>query len=361
MDIRVRKAIAMTMAMCVAVVAVMSLSGCSLLFGTRQSEPTSIPERAIVPTFTPTPEGQQAAPAETAAVEAPAQAAEATSVPPQPVETPAPAEETPTEEPVAEPPTPTPAPKLIVNIASANARNGPGTEYGLAGAINQGQAFDITGRNAEGTWWQFCCVNGQQAWIFGELVSTENADIDRVALAENIPAPPVVAQQPPVVAQPEPPQPEQPQPEQPQPEQPAPPPASDPCASIGGDGCKFKVRNGPLFGNNGGAEIKLQLLFVHSGVDGGQPQGSYFVAMTKDGAKLPISDGTRSIALEKSQGPLGAYNYEYKIGLGDIPGNTVAGTYVMFVLDGNGERDSQDFVFNIPEGQGEVWLEWDQG
>ncbi len=343
-----------------ALVLALALAGCGMLFGSQAGEePTPTAERILLPTFTPTAEGQaptavEAAPTE--AVVAEAQPAAPVETEPAAVETPVAAEEAPTPEPTPEPPTATPAAKLTVNISDANVRNGPGTQYGLAGAVTQGQTFDIVGKNPEGTWWLFCCVNGQQSWIFGELVSTENAG--NVAVAESIPPAPAVVEQAPAPAPAEP----QPQPEQPQPEQPAaPPPVADQCAGIGGDGCKFKVRNGPLFANNGGTEIKLQLLFIHSGVEGGQPQGSYFVAMTKDGAKLPISDGTRSIALDKTQGGLGAFNYEYKIGSGDIPGGNVAGQYAMWVLDGNGERDSQDFVFNIPEGQGEVWLEWDQG
>ena len=58
--------------------------------------------------------------------------------------------------------------------------------------------------------------------------------------------------------------------------------------------------------------------------------------------------------------PLGEYNYEYKLNPSSIPGNTVAGTYVLYVLDGTGERDSQDITINVPEGQGEVWIEFDQ-
>jgi hypothetical protein len=219
------------------------------------------------------------------------------------------------------------------------------------GAVDNGQTFDIIGRNPAGDWWQFCCVNGQEGWIFGELVSTENAG--DVPVAQNIPQPPPVAVQPP-------PEPVAP-PEEPPAAPPPPPPDADPCANIGGDGCKFRVSGGPAFAQNGGTEIKLQIFFKHSGVDGGQPQGSYFVVLMKDGAKLPISDGVRSIALDRRDGPLGPYNYEYKIGIGDIPGNTVAGNYVMYVLDGNGERDSQDLNFGIPDGQGEVWVEWDQG
>src|SRR5690606_26347015 len=121
-----------------------------------------------------------------------------------------------------------------------------------------------------------------------------------------------------------------------------------------------RITGGPSFQPNGGTELKLQFFFIHSG-DGGRPQGSYFVALFKDGAKLPIGDGTRSLVDVRQPGVLGEYNYEYKVGLGDIPGNNVAGTYTGYVLDGNGERDSQDFTFNVPDGQGEVWIQFDQG
>ena len=139
----------------------------------------------------------------------------------------------------------------------------------------------------------------------------------------------------------------------------APPPSADPCAGIGGDGCKWKLRGGPKFAANGGGELKLEFSFIHSG-NGKEAQGSYFVVMLKDGVKLPISDSIRSIARDKSQGPLGEYNYEYKVNSSSIPGNNIAGTYVIYVLDGNGERDSQDFTINVPDGQGEIWIEFDQ-
>jgi hypothetical protein len=38
----------------------------------------------------------------------------------------------------------------------------------------------------------------------------------------------------------------------------------------------------------------------------------------------------------------------------------VAGHYTIWVKDGNGERDSQNFTFTVPDGQGEVWLIFDQ-
>ncbi len=343
-------------------IALFTLTGCGIGPGAMgpAETPTTPPDdqRVVVPTFTAT------------AVEPPTNTPEPipptnTPEPIPPTSTPEPTSAEPTAEPTsADAPTETPAPaaKLTVGGQIINARSGPGTTYGLVGAAEANQSFDIVGKNAAGDWWQVCCINGQQAWIFGALATA--SDAGSVPVAADIPAPPVAAV--PTTAPAAPPAaapttaPAAPAPTD-TPAPPAPAPSGDACAGIGGDGCKFKVREGPKFAPNGGTEIKLQLIFVHSGVDGGQPQGSYFVVMLKDGQKLPISDGVRSLANSSNQGTLGAYNYEYKIGIGDIPGGNVAGNYVMYVLDGNGERDSQDISFSIPEGQGEVWVKWDQG
>jgi hypothetical protein len=141
----------------------------------------------------------------------------------------------------------------------------------------------------------------------------------------------------------------------------APPaPAADPCANIGGDGCKFKMTGGPRTAENGGQELKLQLGFIHSGIEGGQPQGSYFVVLEKDGQRLPISDSVRSWSGTSSQGSLGKYNYEYSLGIDKLPGNTVAGHYRIWVLDGNGDRDSRTFEFDVPANSGLIWIQLDQ-
>ncbi len=329
------------------IAALVLLSGCSLIgdliFGASEPTATATTEvRLLIPTFTPTAEGEQAAPTPAPVVVAPV----ATVAPVE--EAPAPEPTVVQEEPTAVPTPTVPVARLFVTGEIVNVRNGPGTTYGLIGTAAINQEFDIVAKSPDGAWWQICCVNGQQAWIFGQLSRVENADA--VAIAQNIPAPPPPPTQPPA------PPTAVPQPTQP----PAPPPAADPCANIGGDGCKFKVRNGPLFGDNGGQELKLQLGFIHTGVDGGQAQGSYFVGLIKDGARLPVSDAVRSIALNKQNGQLGQYNYEFSMGVDKVGGN-VAGNYVMWVIDGNGERDSRDFSFTIPNSnQGLVWIEWDQ-
>lgn len=139
-----------------------------------------------------------------------------------------------------------------------------------------------------------------------------------------------------------------------------PPPVSDPCAGIGGDGCKFRVTAGPVIQANGGGELKIQLAFIHSGVDGGQPQGDYRVRLTKDGQPVAGPENVLSQALVASSGPAGKYNWEFAIPAGQLPGGTVNGAYSMYVLDGNRERDSRDISFTIGDNQGFVWIQWDQ-
>jgi uncharacterized protein YraI len=380
-----------TIALVTLLAVMMLVSGCSLLFGGNRpaQEPTpEADERVIVPTFTPTPELPPTAtpeptPAQPTVVEVAPAAPVAAS---EPATNAAPVAEggdvtntdattntggegaAPTQEPA---PTPTPLPKVVVTNPTVNARNGPGTEYGLVGALTQGQSFDVTGKNPEGTWWQFCCVNGQPAWVFGELVSVENGA--SVPVAQNIPAPPPVAVAPPAQQQPaEQPPAQQPPAEQPPAEQPpAEEPPAEPAPPAGGavnagpcggdDGCKFRITGGPTFLPNGGGEMKLQLFFKHSGVDGGQPQGDYRLAVEKDGQLIvPFADA-RSIALSSNNGPSGKYNYEAKVSASSLPGGTLEGNYFFWVLDGNRERDSEVFQMYVPPGQGEIWIEFDQG
>jgi len=339
------------------VIAVGALSACGSVFGPEVPEPAPAPveERQLQPTWTPTP------------------IVEPTPTPEPPTPTPVPVQQEPAADPqeaapaqeeAAPAPTDPPAPavaRLTVSGSTANVRRGPGTNYGVVGAVSGGMSFDILGKNPAGDWYQFCCVNGEQGWIFAQLVQVENAQL--VAVAQNIPAPPPTNPPAPVAAAPPPaaPPPAAPPPPQPEPQpEPQPQPSSDPCANIGGDGCKFRVTGGPRAGNNGGMELKLQLFFIHGGVDGGQPQGSYFIALEKDGQRLPVPDSVRSIALQRSEGSLGPYNYEYKLGSSNLPGGSVAGNYVGWVLDGNGERDSQNFSFSLGSGEGEVWIQFDQ-
>lgn len=304
------------------------LGGCSLLPG---AAPTATPAgeaRELVPTWTPTP-----VPVVT---DTPVVLPTDTPVPP----TPAPADPTPV-------PTDTPAPVARMTITNqvANVRSGPGTNYAVIGSVSQGMQFDVTGKNPAGDWFQFCCVNGEVGWMFAQLATVENAQL--VAVAGDIPAAPPTPVPAPVVPT-----------NTPVPA--APPPAADPCANIGGDGCKFRVTGGPAFTGNGGGELRLTLFFMHSGIDGGQAQGSYRVILFKNGVELPTKACAASVVGTPNTGPHGRFNHDCKLSLSQLPDGNVAGNYSGFVIDGNHERDSRDFSFSVPDGQGEVWIQFDQ-
>lgn len=300
---------------------------------------TPEPTVVIPPTWTPTPVNVQMVPVDMTSTP--------TSLPPTatPIQaaTAAPTQapvEVPTDTPV--PPTDTPTPQVaqaVVTAAQANLRQGPGTTHPRAGVVKQGETFEVLGKNPTGDWWQIQ-VNGQPAWIYDNLVQVDHPEL--VQVAEAIPTPP-----PAPTATPAPPPTATPQPA-----------APDPCAGIGGDGCKWHLRGGPAFAPNTFG-LKLTFGFVHGG-RGDEPQGSYFVWLEKNGAKLPIPDSVRSWSGAMRNGPNGPYNYEYSIGIGDIPDHTLEGCYTGWVLDGNGERDSQNFQFCVPAGQGEVWMLFDQ-
>jgi hypothetical protein len=52
-----------------------------------------------------------------------------------------------------------------------NVRSGPGTAYGVLGQAKAGQVFDITGKSADGKWWQVA-FKGKPGWVYGQLVQT---------------------------------------------------------------------------------------------------------------------------------------------------------------------------------------------
>jgi uncharacterized protein YraI len=313
-----------------------NMSGCGILFGggDEAPTPTAAVDRALVPTFTPTPLTETIPTPE-------APPPTATQVIENAVEAPTASEATPTTAPEASP-TAAPTPKLPINENAVNVRLGPGTSYGLAGAVNQGQEFTIVGRDQNEDWWLICCVNGKEVWVSDELTSERDEGV--VAVVTDIPAAPQQVAAAPTQAPAA-----QPAPAEPTatPAPAAPPPAADPCAGIGGDGCKFKLRGGPSFAANGGGELKLQLHFIHGGVDGGQPQGSYFVWMEKDGAKLPISDSIRSICPDRISREHWANTItRSRLRLVRSLVTLSRGNYALWVLDGNGERDSQTFTLH---------------
>lgn len=204
--------------MLLAALALLSLTAVSCARGVAPALPnTPVPVKTLRPTFTATVER----PAATATPEA----AEPTAEVVKPTEAPTSA---PTEA-----PTPTPeAAAFSVNSATLNVRSGPGTNFAVIGRLNRGQEFPVTGRNEDGSWWEFD-YEGKSGWVTAANVTVTGADA--VQVAANIPQPPTAAPRPtarPVAQQPAP-RPAQPQPApQPQP-QPQPAPATSKYAVNG--------------------------------------------------------------------------------------------------------------------------------
>ena len=83
-------------------------------------------------------------------------------------ETPEPAAGTETGSPDAESP-------VVTILGDMNIREGPGTEYDRIGGATAGEEFTITGKSADGEWWQID-FDGEAGWIYAPYVTATNAD-----------------------------------------------------------------------------------------------------------------------------------------------------------------------------------------
>ncbi len=81
---------------------------------------------------------------------------------------------------------------VIKADSQINVRSGPGTDYEIIGALQTGESAPIMAKNNSGDWWQVTLNNGQQGWVFGQLVET-SGDAAAIAVAANIPPPPPTA------------------------------------------------------------------------------------------------------------------------------------------------------------------------
>lgn len=228
------------------------LSGCGI-FGPAAVPTPTAPAYAAVPTFTPTPKLASLSPpptdTPTAAVVMVAAAAVVTTTAPLTPTTVATLTTvqviTPTNTPAAEP-------RLIITGDAVNVRSGPDTTFETVGAAVKGGNFQLLARNAQGDWWQICCLNGQPGWVFGELATVEHAEgLAVVAEAPTpVPATPAAVAEAPTAA----PVVDQPTPTS-APAAPAPPPANDSSAGDFNPDAQYQIVHFKVLGlneNNGG-------------------------------------------------------------------------------------------------------------
>jgi len=86
--------------------------------------------------------------------------------------------------------TPAMAPEVMAR-ENANCRQGPSTQFGVVTHLVQGQVVPITGRLAEGGWWQVQAPDLEAPCWIAESVAERNGDLDAVPVVVP-PAPPTV-------------------------------------------------------------------------------------------------------------------------------------------------------------------------
>lgn len=67
-------------------------------------------------------------------------------------------------------PTPTTFGTAIVTSAQANMRGGPGTTFPVVATSRQGNSLQVTGSNADQSWWQVCCIDDQTGWVSQSVI-----------------------------------------------------------------------------------------------------------------------------------------------------------------------------------------------
>ncbi|MCB0258059.1 MAG: glycoside hydrolase family 99-like domain-containing protein, partial [Anaerolineae bacterium] len=72
-------------------------------------------------------------------------------------------------------PTPTPVPTpdyaaVQVEAEVLNVRSRPSADAALVGQADSGSVMRATGKLADESWWQVCCIDGRSAWVSGDWV-----------------------------------------------------------------------------------------------------------------------------------------------------------------------------------------------
>ncbi|MBI1877147.1 MAG: SH3 domain-containing protein [Chloroflexi bacterium] len=85
--------------------------------------------------------------------------------------------------------TPQPGAPLATTVADLNVRSGPSTAYPVLGLLKPGQSAEITGRSADGGWWQikFSGVAGERGWLSAQYVTAQN--VGNVPVVQGPPPP----------------------------------------------------------------------------------------------------------------------------------------------------------------------------
>ena len=311
-----------------------ALAGCANAPGGGRGGPTLTPGpiKTLRPTFTPTPAKPKATVTPGgAAAQAPAPAGQAQPATVAPTAAPTAA---PSPTPVPPSPTPEKAGMTISSPGATNVRSGPGTTFTKIGEVQQGQSFEITGKNQAGTWWQFS-FNGQPAWISGEFVSANAAaqNVQVIALA----APPTAVPQPTAA---------------PRPVQPAPAPVQ-PTAAPPPPPATIFSQGGAEFRNADNTEFGVVTFWGRLGPTGSNAiSGGYRMKITS-----PSGGGETAFLGEWQNAYPGLADSQFRYNA-KFEAPRAAGGYRAVVVDGSGKEVSDPIAGSLLDRTHDVILSW---
>lgn len=82
-----------------------------------------------------------------------------------------------------------PVPQAQITVERAHLRMGPGIDYPSLGLLGAGERVTISGRLADNSWLQVCCLDDLEGWLFAET-ATFTGDLARAPVITDIPPPP---------------------------------------------------------------------------------------------------------------------------------------------------------------------------
>jgi uncharacterized protein YraI len=71
----------------------------------------------------------------------------------------------------------------VINTSLVNARSGPDIIYPVVVVLGEGEEYQVTGKNGDGSWYRLCCVDQKEIWAKAEFATTARP-VDALPVAQ---------------------------------------------------------------------------------------------------------------------------------------------------------------------------------
>ncbi len=223
----------------------------------------------------------------------------------------------------------------VVNDELVNLRNAPSlTASEVVQVATRGEEFTVVGRSADDEWWQLCCIDGAEVWVYESYVDT-SGPVDTVPVREQTAAAP-----PP--ATPVPPTPAPVQPTTP-PEPPAAPPATPAPVATPLPALPFNLASQEQFPE----ENNLVRIFAYV-TAAEEPAPGLTLRVTRDGAELPVTGVTA--AQSGLTWPVANPRQRFQNLKVEFPNVQSTGVWSVQLVDGSGTPAGPAATFTLAAG-----------